>query len=407
MDKLQQFFLSRYLKSPKRNLLRFSFVFMTLGIILSVGILSAGLNLFEGYENSLKKVLLGSFPHLTIQKNDAEYINPDELHTLMAKLNVHPEIQLTTPVISYSVMAVGSSKVRGATLNGYDFSGRYPFPQAKYINNGNQTLKNGEIIIGKYLAKELGKQPGDTLQVVYPQLDRISALGIIPSQHNYLITGIYNSGFYESDRSMLICTLEDSETLLNINPGFAKLELRVHPEFVEQSSDMATTIQNELGPDYSVYPWTFFGAGLLKLVAMEKWLIFIVFSFLVLIAGINVISAVATIIADKKNEIAVLKTLGASSSSIKKVLSYQVGLVGLAAIVLGQILGALLSVLVEHQGFYQLKGDVYFIDKLSASILPVNLLIVFSVSAALVFTCILYPLKQIDKLQIIELLRNP
>jgi len=73
MDKLERFFFSRYLKSPKRNLLRFSFVFMTLGIVLSVGILSAGLNLFEGYERSLKEVLLGSFPHLTLQKSSGEY----------------------------------------------------------------------------------------------------------------------------------------------------------------------------------------------------------------------------------------------------------------------------------------------------------------------------------------------
>lgn len=407
MDKLQQFFLARYLKAPKRNLLRFSFIFMTLGIILSVAILSAGLNLFEGYERSLKDVLLGSFPHISIQKENSEYISTDELPVLLEKLQNHPELIAITPLINYSVMAVGDGKVRGASLNGYDFSGRYPFPQSKYINKGNRSLKSGELIIGKYLAKELGKGLGDTLKVVYPQLDRISALGIFPAEHSFVISGIYSSGFYENDRSMLICTQADAEALLNILPAFAKLELRLSPQAIDDVSDISAALQIQLGPDYMVYPWTVFSAGLLRLVTMEKWLIFIVFSFLVMIAGINVISAVSTIILDKKNEIAVLKTLGASSASIKKVLSYQVGLVGLIAIVLGQGIGALLSFLVEKQGFYKLKGDVYFIDSLSTAILPINLLFVFLVSTILVFACIYYPLRQIDKYQIIELLRNP
>jgi lipoprotein-releasing system permease protein len=155
-----------------------------------------------------------------------------------------------------------------------------------------------------------------------------------------------------------------------------------------------------------VYPWTLFSAGLLRLVSMEKWLIFIIFSFLVLIAGINVISAVSTIIIDKKHEIAVLKTLGASSFTIKRLLSFQVGLVALAAIITGQVLGAGLSYLIEKQSFYRLKGDVYFIDSIKTSISPLNQLIIFIVSTLLVFVCIRYPLKQIDKQQIIQLLRN-
>ena len=406
MDKLERFFLSSYLKSPKRNLLRFSFVFMTLGILLSVAILSAGLNLFEGYERSLREVLLGSFPHLTIQNANYEPISHTEVNNMVAKLKQLPQVAAITPVISYSVMAVGDSKVRGASLSAYDFSGTYPFPYTKYIAQGSKKLTNGEVIVGKYLAKELGKNLGDPLKLVYPQMNKISALGIIPSEQNYIIAGIYSSGLYENDRSLVITTLNNAEELLDIPPGFDKLELRLQPRDVDAAAELGMHIQQLLGSDYAVYPWTQFSAGLLHLVAMEKWLIFITFCFLVLIAGINVISAVSTIILDKKNQIAVLKTLGASSGSIKRLLSYQVGLVGLLAIISGQCLGALLSFFVEKQGFYKLKGDVYFIDSLSAAVSPFNLLMVFLVASALVALCIHYPLKQIDKLQIIELLRN-
>jgi lipoprotein-releasing system permease protein len=406
MNKLEQFFLARYLKAPKRNLMRFSFIFMILGIVLSVSILSAGLNLFQGYETSLKKVLLGSFPHISIQDANSEYLSPERVSILIQQLSKHPEIEQITPSISYAVMSSNGSRVRGASLNAYDFSGKYPFPYAQYIKEGNSSLNNGEVIVGKYLAKELGKKIGDDLTVIYPQLDRISALGIYPSERNYRIVGIYSSGFYESDRSQIICTFSDAEALLNINPSFAKLELRLHASSINSATTIATNLQQELGIELAIYPWELFSAGLLRLVAMEKWLIFIIFCFLVLIAGINVISAVTTIILDKRNEIAILKTLGASTASIKKLFAYQVGLAGIGAILIGQSMGALLSFLVEKQSWYKLKGDVYFIDSLTAAISPINQIIVFVVVTCLVFICILYPLRQIDKLQIIELLRN-
>ncbi|MEN6444431.1 MAG: FtsX-like permease family protein [Candidatus Cloacimonas sp.] len=407
MNKLELFFLSRYLNSPKRNLLRFSFVFMILGIILSVGILSAGLNLFEGYEHTLKEVLLGTFPHITLTNDNQNLIPVYKADELIKKIENRKEIQQVMPLLSYPVMTAGKEKVRGATLNAYDFKPGIPFSQAKYIQKGKKIPAAGEVIVGNYLAKELGKDIGDTLKVVFTRLDNISALGIFPSEYFLPIVGIYSSGFYETDRSLVITNLSDAEMMLKTQSGFSKLEIRLNPEYIDKAPEIAQNIQTLVGSNYSVYPWQTFSAGLLHLVTMEKWLIFIIFCFLVLIAGINVISAVTTIILDKKNEIAVLKTLGAKKSSIKKVLSFQVGLSALLAIVLGQLFGAFLSLLIEKQNFYQLKGDVYFIDSLNSTISFTNQLIIFTVSAALVIIFIYAPLKQIDKLDIIELLRNP
>jgi lipoprotein-releasing system permease protein len=309
MSKLELFFLSRYLKAPKRNLLRFSFVFMILGIILSVGILSAGLNLFEGYERTLKDVLLGAFPHLTISKDNLGFISHSETKNLLNKMANCKEIQQVTPVLSYPVMAAGKAKVRGATLNAYDFSNKKSFPQAKYIQKGKKIPASQEVIIGKYLAKELGKDIGDTLKLVFTRLDNISALGIFPSEYYLTVVGIYSSGFYETDRSLILANITDAENMLNSASGFSKIEIRLDPKYIDKAPEIGQKLQEIVGNYYSVYPWQTFSAGLLHLVTMEKWLIFIIFCFLVLIAGINVISAVSTIILDKKNEIAVLKTL--------------------------------------------------------------------------------------------------
>ena len=146
---------------------------------------------------------------------------------------------------------------------------------------------------------------------------------------------------------------------------------------------------------------------LLRLVKMQKWLIFIVFFFLVVISGINIISGISTQIYDKKNEIAVLKALGAPKSTIRHILGYQVTLLCLIAIILGLILGFIASWLIVHQNIYQLKGEVYFIDKLALYVAPLNQILIFFLASLLVFLCVQIPLRRIDKMQVIDLLRNP
>lgn len=402
MNSLQRFFLSRYLQTPKRHLLRFSFVFMVAGIVLSVAILSAGLNLFEGYESTLKSLLLDSYAHIGLQSSSGSYLTREETDTALAFLAERPEIKSAVPSIQYSLMAQGEDKIRSASLRGYDFAQEFPY--ATYVTQGTTMLKPGEVIIGHYLAQDLGLGLGDELKLIYPQLNRISAMGVYTGQQRYRIAGIYRSGFYENDRSMVITTITDAEALLLISDSYSRIEIRLKD--ADRADHFSRVYTNLLGEDYVTLPWTIFASSLMRLIAMEKWLIFIIFCFLVLIAGINVISAVSTIILDKAAEIAVLKSLGADPREVKNLYAYKVGIIAVSAVVLGQAFGALLSWIVEKQGIYKLKGDVYFIDTLGGRITPINLLAVFTVSTILIWLCIRIPLKQIDRLQIIDLIRQ-
>nr|MDK2850780.1 lipoprotein-releasing system permease protein [Candidatus Cloacimonadota bacterium] len=402
MDRLETFFLKRYIKHPKRNLFRFSFVFMVIGIILSVGILSAGLNLFQGYETNLKSLLLDSFPHVSIQSAYGELISQAELIRIKNKLAQKSEILSLTGSIESSLMVQTQDKVRAVNLRAYDFS--EDFPYARYISKGSYDLQPKELIVGHYLAEELGLKIGDELILSYPRLDRITPLGIQNNQSTFTIAAIYRSGYYESDNSLVISTISDAKSLLMISDGYSKVELRLSDP--DKASQYSREYIYLLGSEYIAIPWDLYAQSLLRLVTMEKWLIFIVFSFLVLIAGINVISAMSTIIIDKTREIAVLKTLGAGGHSIKRIFSWHVGLVALLAVIGGQILGLLLSWFVEIQSFYRLKGEVYFIDTLTADITWVNLAVVFAVSNLLIFACINIPLKQIENMQIIDIIRQ-
>ncbi|NLO11634.1 MAG: ABC transporter permease [Candidatus Cloacimonetes bacterium] len=404
MNSTERFFISRYLHAPKRNLFRFSFIFMILGIVLSVGILSAGLNLFEGYERALKSVLLDSFAHLKVERSNGMYMQAEVVARVESVLGTQKEISSLTPGIGFNVMAVDEDNTRGCIFNAYEpAQGKDPLYH-KYVVKGSSHVEEGQVVIGQYLADDYRLTVGDSLRVLYPQLNRITPMGIYSGEHFLQVVGIYRSGFYEYDRGLIIGTLTDARNILFTNDLYSSVEVRLKSNSIEDVSKLAYQYSLLLGPELAVYPTV--STSLLQTITMQKWLIFIVFCFLVLIAGINVISAVITMIYDKQNEIAVLKTLGASNATIRKVINYQIYFVCLAAIIIGQAFGALLSWFVVKQGFYHLKGEVYFIDKLEHYISGFNLLVVFLVAAALTAICVWIPSRRINKLQIIDLLRN-
>lgn len=405
MNSAEKFFISRYFRDPKRNLLKFSFVFMVLGIVLSVGILCAGLNLFEGYERALKDVLLDSYPHILVQNSSNNYLDAEQVTHIKKALDERNEIRAVTPTIGFNVMSMEGEQMRGCLFNAYERDGASTPLYSRFVTSGSSNLKPGEVIIGHYLADDYKLALGDTIRVLYPQLDRVTPLGLFSGEHAFRVAGIYKSGFYESDRALIIGTIEDARNILSIDEGYASVEIKLNPDNADRSFELARSYDIDLGPEYSVSPML--GTGLLSMVRMQKWLIFIVFSFLVLIAGINVISAVATLILDKRNEIAVLKTLGALPRTIKSVIFYQILAVCSVAIIIGQLFGLLLSWIVVKQNFYHLKGEIYFIDRLELFVSPYNMLAVFAVAGLLIMLCIRVPLRRIDRMYIIDLLRNP
>ncbi|MCB5247130.1 MAG: ABC transporter permease [Candidatus Cloacimonetes bacterium] len=405
MNPAERLFIGRYVSDPKRNLLRFSFLFMILGIVISVGILSAALNLFEGYERSLKAVLLDSFAHIRITAAGNGPL-PDTLTaSTLVTLSARPEISSVVPVLSSNIMAQNGGKARGGLMQAFGPGRHGSDILAKYVRQGSPEVSGGQVILGHYLAEDLGVALGDTVLVSFPRLDLITPLGMYPNQRELRVTGLYNSGFYEYDRSLLIGDIADLRALSGLDSGFSNIEVRLRNSETDAASALAVEYDRILDP--GLYAAPVVNTTLLSMVRMQKWLLFIVFSFLVLIAGINVISGVLTLILDKKSEIAVLKALGASAMTIRNILGYQVTLVCLASVILGQLFGFLLSWLIVNQNFYQLKGDVYFTDRLELYVSPFNQAVVFIVAALLIVLCIRVPLRRIDRMRAIDLLQNP
>jgi len=408
ITQLERFWFNRYMREPYRTLFSFGFLFMIIGIVLSVTILSSGLNLFEGYQRTLKKLTLDTIAHISISSASERTMELYETELFNEVLKQQKEVKSVFPVLTNSVMMQHDNKVRGCYLKSYQEA---DLPRAtfwKYVSapTPKQTIAYGHIIVGYHLAKELGLDVGDTTAIVYPQLERVTPMGFYPSERKAVISGLYRSGFYEYDRGLILCRMDFASELLGSKDRITYIDIELHDRYIDKAERISTKFEALIPEQYYASPWNVHNQGLFRLIILEKWLIFILFSFLVLIAGINVISTVTALIYEKKAEIAVMKTLGATDRVIRRLFYYRIALVCVASVLIGQLLGVLSSWAVVKQGFYQLKGEVYFIDTLAMHISPINQLAIFLVATMMCFACIFIPLKQISKLQIIDVLRN-
>ncbi len=405
LSNLERFYLEKYLRLPHRYLFSFSSLFMIVGLVISVMVLSAGLNLFEGYQKTLHSVLLQSIPHIDITHASNEFVNNKETSRILSSLDKNPAIMSADPVINLNVMAHNDDHTRMCLLKAY----RHDKPKGevwyhKYLIDGEILPRDNGIIIGFYLAREMNVGLGDTLLISYPQLNRISAMGMYPGQRELIVTGIYQSGYYEFDRSLVITSTETAQGFLLSGHVYSGIEVRLKLHYVNKTDQLAREINP--GPFYNVIPWTTYYSGLFRLIEVEKWLIFIVFSFLVLIAGINVISAAQTVMLDKRNEIAIMKTIGAASTSLKRLLFLRIGVSCALSVLIGQAMGVIASYLIVKQKLYHLKGDVYFIDHITMHVSLFNQVIIFLVALFIIMICIIIPLRKMEKVQILDVFRT-
>jgi lipoprotein-releasing system permease protein len=405
MNALTLFLTRRTLRVKTNRILRFDYTVMILGIVISVAVVASAVSLFEGYQRTLKRILLDSNAHIIIYPDFAQSLSEKEIAAAITILKSQSEVKDVQPVFSNTAMLQSEGKVRSTLVRAYAHSkGDKWF--SGYVTHGSKEIEPGSIIAGEILLNDLSVKLGDTVTLQYPQPGNLSPLGIVTNQHDFKINGIIKTGYYEMDKALIIMQDRDAYSFYNTSPQATYLEVTLNDSQVSKAQSLAKYYGAKLGQSYYPVSWIDYNGNLFSLIEVEKWLIFLVFSFLILIAALNCVSIVSTTILDRKKEIAILRTIGITVKQIKQIVFSRILSICVLSVIAGLLAGSLTAWLITRQSIYQLKGEVYFIDKINMQISVLNYSALFVLAIALIVFCILVPLKHINKLEIVEILRG-
>lgn len=403
----ETFFSIRYLKAKrKQGFISIITGISILGIMIGVMALIVVLAVMNGFREDLLKKILGVNSHLLILSYKGGI---KDTEAVMEKVLEVDGVISATPFIYSQVMIKNAGNISGAILRGVDLAtaGKVINIDSMIKEGSLNVLKRSEadprgIIIGSELSKQIGALPGDTVTLVSP-IGKLTPLGRVANEGRFKVKALFESGMYEYDSSLVYLSVIDAQDFLSLGNEVTGIELRVND--INKSDKIGKTIQEELGYPYWTKDWKMMNKSLFSALKLEKVTMFIILIMIVLVGALNIISSLVMMVMEKTRDIAILRTMGASSKSIMSIFIFQGLFVGLVGTFLGLISGSFLCHLLARYKFIKLPPDIYYI-----STLPVRMewLDVASIALAAIiisFIATIYPSWQASKLNPVEALR--
>lgn len=400
-------FLKKFFFSSKKEWKRFDNIFMVFGIVISVTVLTAALALFQGYQKTLKETILGFNSHLYIFKDSNSNFTRSEADSLRKILEMRKEIANTSAIVMAQVMLSKGERIKGGMIRGINWASNNAIDYKKYVIKGDWKLKNpDDVVVGEQLANNLDLDIGDTLNVISPLNSSKTVFGIIPLKKPVRVVGIFKSGMFEYDSSYLFMNSIPASYFTSTPRKLNMIEVKLTPDFIEKADYEAYVLTAVLGAKYQIRSWIFFNSSLFMLLKMEKFVMIIILSFLILIASFNIISTISANIIEKKREIGILLAIGMKLPIVKSMFMIKSFLLNSTSILLGMFLGICLGKFITAQTLITLKSDVYFIDKFTVSFPIENMLLIFVISLTIVLLSTYIALRKINGIEIVEILRS-
>ncbi len=402
----------RYVRAKRRNhFISFISLVSMLGIAIGVLALITVLSVMNGFEKELTGRILAMASHATVVEDDAPV---SDWQTVAMTLERQPGIVAVAPYFRAEGMLVHGKRVHGIVLRGIlpEAEKKVSLIAEKMQSGRFAELKPGEfgMLIGAESARSLGILPGDSVTLVAPQVEGGGA-GILPRLKRFTIVGIFTAGMHEFDSGLALIHMEDALMLFN-KAGPSGLRLKTSD--VMQAPGISREAMQALPGHYDVIDWTQRHASFFRALKTEKRVMFIILTLIIAVAAFNIIATLMMVVTDKQADIAVLRTLGASSNSIMKIFIIQGTVVGIAGIALGVLGGVWLAGNIESmvttiEQFLRLKllsPDVYYISELPSDLRWRD--VVVTAAMAFLFTVFsaIYPAWRAAQAQPAEALRH-
>lgn len=408
---LELFIGLRYTRAKRRNhFISFISLISMLGIALGVMALIVVLSVMNGFEKELRSRILGMVSHVTVTSFDNRL---QDWEALNDKIISHPSVIGSAPYVEAEAMLSNLSSVSGTIIRGIE--PEYE-PQVSEIHQ-NMTfgklsdLRSGDygIILGTGLANSLDVVPGDRVTMITPQ-STASPIGFLPRLRRFLVVGLFEIGVYEYDRSTAIIHVDDASRLFRLDGGVSGLRIKLND--MDDAPLVRGELRDRIGLEYWVSDWTLRHSNYFKAVQTEKTVMFIILSLIIAVAAFNIVSTLVMVVTDKQSDIAILRTIGVSPTSIMWVFMVQGTLIGAIGTLFGVGSGVLVSSYIDViipalEQFFQtqfLPTGVYPITELPSDMRQSDVIKISVLSFFLSVVATLYPALRASRMRPAEAL---
>ena len=366
-----------------------------------------------GAESDFRSRILGVEPHVVLMRHGGAFTDYRRVIDSADKID---GVESATPFVYQQVMLRSPVGVSGAVLRGIEPEsvGRElknlnaasllkVFPKlSKKTSDRKTTVATPGIVIGKELARMLGVVEGNPIYLISPR-GMISPIGYVPAMKRFKVVGIFESGFYEYDQTLAYIHLQDAQKLLRMGDTITGVGIRV--KNIYEADIVAKAVDAELGFPYWTRDWMQSNKNLFSALKLEKNAMFVILTLIVLVAAFNIASSLIMMVMQKTKDIAILKAMGATNRSIKRIFIFKGMVIGSVGTVLGMCLGFTLCALLKRYKFIQLPGDVYYFTTLPVQLEYLDVFMIVSAALLICFLATLYPARQAAKLNPVEAIR--
>jgi len=390
----------------KEGFLKIISIFSFLGIMLGVAILIIVMSVMNGFKKDLTDKILGLNPHVVIQPNSFQ-IDDNYISRLKKDFK---DIKISKTFSGEGIVIV-NDQAKGVILKGVEKNEKNitkffdDFLSTGDLNN----LNNNKVFIGSELAYNLNLKQGDNLNLMTSSFIG-TPLGNLPKQENFEVAGVFNTGFVEFDQNIIFLNIKDVLSIFDKKKQDQNIEIYLDDPL---DADMYKEKIQKLNENYFIYTWADLNKSLFSALKVERNVMFIILSLIIVVAAFNIISGLTILIKNKTKEIAILKTLGFSNQSIKKTFFLTGLTIGFFATLSGIILGVLFSINIEKVRIFLstvfnleiFPSDIYFLDKLPYEININSILLVFIISLIISAIASYLPASKISKMNTFRALR--
>ena len=404
ISKLENKIAIRYLKTRKKDgFLNVISIFSFIGISLGVAVLIIVMSVMNGFRTELVNKILGFNSHIIVQSH----------HTIIDENQTNKLSEISKNYFlssSGEVVLINKNFTKGLAVRGYKTDEFKFLPIFEKENKDkDKILKGKTIAIGKELSYDLNLIIGDKILLMSPKGEQ-TIIGNLPKQEIFTIELIFDSGLADFDRNVIFTNINNLEDLLNIDRTSRNLEIFLKdPLNIEE----AKLLTQKIFPDNLIYSWADINKPLFSALKVERNVMFIILSLIIIVAAFNIISGLTILVKNKTKEIAILKSIGVLNKSITKIFFLVGFYIGLTATIFGVIVGVLFSVYIENIRIFLSKifditlfpEEIYFLSKMPAEIdlFSVGVISISSIVSTIIVS--IFPAIKASKLDPIQSLK--